>query len=364
MLTLEFKAYGKPEQFIAVDHAIKTVQFIRNKCIAWWQISGDMRSKFDFNDYVKTLASKFWFVSNLNAQARLAAAERAWLSVSRFYANCKNKIPGKKGYPKFQKNNRSVEYQQTGWKLGDDNKSITFSDFNEIGKLKLKGTKDLNFYDKKQIKRVRIVKRADGYYVQFCIDADRQIKLVPTGSAIGLDVGIKEFYIDSNGISIPNPKFLRVSENKVKKAQRNVSHKLKGSNNRRKARVVFGKVHLRISRQRKDFAIKLARCVITSNDVVVYENLSIKNMVKNHCLAKSISDASWYQFRAWLEYFGKVFGKTTIAVDPKYTSQTCSSCGSVVKKTLSTRTHSCKCGLVLCRDHNAAINILNKGLVI
>jgi putative transposase len=108
--------------------------------------------------------------------------------------------------------------------------------------------------------------------------------------------------------------------------------------------------------------LKLARCVITSNDVVAYEDLRINNMVKNHCLAQSIHDASWYQFRVWMEYFGKVFGRITIAVNPHYTSQDCSSCGEVVKKALSTRTHVCQCGCVLDRDHNAARNILSRGL--
>jgi putative transposase len=364
MITLEFKVYAKPQQFVNVDQAIRTVQFIRNKCIWWWQKSADMTSAFSFNDYSKSLSKRYSFVEDLNAQARQASAERAWNAVSRFYANCKSKVTGKKGYPKFQNDNRSVEYKVTGWKLSPNNKSITFTDYCKIGRLNLKGTRDLNFYDPKQIKRVRIIKRADGYYVQFCINVDHEVTVTPTGTAIGLDVGIKEFYTDSNGVAVANPKFLRKSENKLKKAQRNLSHKVKGSNNRRKARIILGKVHLGISRQRKDFAIKLARCVIISNDIVVYENLSIKNMVRNHCLAKSISDASWYQFRLWLEYFGKVFNKKTIAVDPKYTSQTCSNCGVVVKKTLSTRTHSCKCGVVLCRDHNAAINILNKGLLI
>ncbi|MGV0028516.1 RNA-guided endonuclease InsQ/TnpB family protein [Phormidesmis priestleyi] len=136
----------------------------------------------------------------------------------------------------------------------------------------------------------------------------------------------------------------------------------KWSNNRGKARQVLGKRHLKISRQRKDHAVNLARCVIASNDVVAYEDLRIKNMVKNHCLAKSIHDASWYQFLLWMEYFGKVFGKITIAVIPNGTSQECSRCGVVVKKGLSTRTHVCRCGCVLDRDHNAARNILRRGM--
>ncbi|NEN96015.1 MAG: transposase, partial [Moorea sp. SIO3I7] len=106
----------------------------------------------------------------------------------------------------------------------------------------------------------------------------------------------------------------------------------------------------------------LARCVVRSNDLVAYEDLRIKNMVKNHCLAKSINDAGWYQFRKWMEYFGTKFGKVTVAVNPAYTSQNCSNCGEVVKKSLSTRTHVCQCGCSLDRDHNAAINILERAL--
>ena len=106
----------------------------------------------------------------------------------------------------------------------------------------------------------------------------------------------------------------------------------------------------------------MARCVIQSNDLVAYEDLRIKNLVKNHCLAKSINDAGWYQFRKWLEHFGVKFGKITIAVNPAYTSQECSSCGTYVKKSLSMRTHVCQCGFILDRDWNAAINILKLAL--
>ena len=294
--------------------------------------------------------------------ARQASAERAWSAITRFYENCKKGISGKKGFPQFQKDNRSVEYKTSGWKLSEDRKTITFTDGKQIGTLRLKGTRDLGFYAIDQIKRVRLVKRADGYYTQFCVQVNRTQTVEPSGTVIGLDVGLKEFYTDSDGVSVENPRFLRNGESRIKKAQRTVSRRVKGSKNRGKARLVLGKRHLKISRQRKDHAIKLARCVITSNDVVAYEDLRIQNMVRNHCLTKSINDASWYLFRIWLEYFGKVFGKITIAVNPAGTSQDCSVCGAMVKKTLSTRTHVCLCGCVLDRDHNAARNILSRGL--
>jgi len=361
MLVFEFKTYGKPEQFAAIDDAIRTVQFIRNKCIRFW-MDNPKSNKYDLSKQSAILAKEFPFADELNSTARQVGTERAWSAISRFYDNCKSKVSGKKGFPEFQKDNRSVQYKVSGWKLALDRKSIVFTDKKGIGKLKLKGTRELNFYQPDQIKRVGLVKRADGYYVQFCISVERQEVIEPTHQTIGLDVGLESFYTDSQGNKVENPQFYRTGERKMKRAQRLVSRKVKGSSNRHKARVKLGRVHLKISRQRKDHAIKLARCVITSNDVVVYENLRIKNMVKNHCLAKSISDAGWYQFRIWLEYFGRVFGRITIAVNPAYTSQQCSRCGVVVKKSLSTRTHVCQCGCRFNRDHNAGINILNSGL--
>lgn len=361
MLIYEFKIKAKPNQYTAIDESIRTGQFIQNKCLRYWMDNAKV-GKYDLNKYCTVLASKFSFANELNSMARQASAERTWSAISRFYDNCKKKIPGKKGYPQFKKNCRSVEYKTSGWKLSDDRKRITFTDGKKVGTVKLLGTRNLNFYQPNQIKRVRLIKRADGYYCQFCISVDVVIESEPTQKTIGLDVGLESFYTDSTGHSEPNPRFYRKAESKIKKSQRAVSKKVKGSKNRGKARVRLGKTHLKISRQRKDHAVKLARYVILSNDVVVYEDLRVKNLVRNHCLAKSINDAGWYQFRTWLEYLGKKHGKVTIAVAPHYTSQACSECGVAVKKSLSTRTHRCKCGCELHRDHNAAINILKLGL--
>ncbi|MBD0387713.1 MAG: transposase [Nostoc sp. C3-bin3] len=361
MLVFEFKAYAKPVQFIAVNEAIRTAKFIRNSCIRLWM---DVKGigKNDLQKYCCVLAANFPFANELNSMARQASAERAWSSIARFYDNCNKGVSGKKGFPQFQKDCRSVEYKTSGWKLADDRKSITFTDKKGIGRLKLKGTRDLHFYQINQIKRVRLVKRADGVYVQFCVDVNRSENIEPTGNTVGLDVGLKEYYTDSDGTMVENPKFLRKGEKILKRSQRCVSRKIKGSKNRGKARLVLGKRHLKISRQRKDHAVKLARCVVQSSDLIAYEDLRIKNMVKNHCLAKSINDASWYQFRVWVEYFAKVFKRVTVAVNPQYTSLECSSCGEIVKKTLSTRTHVCRCGCVMDRDENAARIILSRGL--
>ena len=360
MFVLEFKVEAKLKQYQAIDDAIRTAQFIRNKCLKYWMDNKGV-NKYDLSAYCRVLSHDFKFASQLNSQARQASAERAWSSISRFFDNCKQKVIGKKGYPQFKKFSRSVEYKTTGWKLLNP-KTIHFSDKKEIGTLKLKGTWDLGYFQQSDIKRVRLIKRADGYYCQFVLSCEVKEDVKPSGKCIGIDVGLASFYTDHEGNKVDNPKFLKKSEKRLKRLQRRLSKKKKGSKNRQKARQRLAKAHLKISRQRKDFAVKLARCVVRSNDVIAYEDLRIKNLVKNHCLAKSINDAAWYQFREWIEYFGVKFGKITIAVPPNYTSQNCSNCGEVVKKSLSTRTHQCKCGCVLDRDENAAINILKKGL--
>ena len=362
MIVLEFKAKGKTTQYSAIDEAIRTAQFVRNKCIRFWMDNRGVGQKELYRHNTK-LRAEFSFVNALNSHACQVAVERAYSAIARFYENCKKAIPGKKGYPRFKKNCRSVEYKTSGWKLSEDRRKISFIDKKGIGRLKLKGTWDLHFYQLDQIKRVRLVRRADGYYVQFLVRNENQaVATQPTGKTVGLDVGLKEFYTDSNGQTEPNPKFYRTNEKRLKFRQRRVSRKKKGSANRRRAINRLGRVHLKISRQREEHARKLARCVIQSSDLVAYEDLRIKNLVKNHCLAKSINDAGWYQFRKWLEYFGKKLGKITVAVNPAYTSQECSRCHTVVKKSLSTRTHVCRCGLVLDRDWNAALNILSLAL--
>jgi putative transposase len=361
MLVLEYKVKGKQHQYNAIDDAIRTTQFIRNKVIRYWMDAPrELKiDKFALNKYSTELRSYFPFAAELNSMAVQSAAERGWSAISRFYDNCKSKKSGKKGYPRFQKDCRSVEYKTSGWKLHKTKRRITFTDKKGIGELKLLGKWDIQSYELKDIKRVRLIRRSDGYYAQFCIGID-VVDIQPrTGVDIGLDVGIESFYTDSNGHHEPNPKFLRKAEKSIKHSQRRIYKKVKGSSGRKKARKVYAKKHLKVSRQRIEHAKKIARNVCKSNDLVAYEDLRVSNMVKNHCLAKSISDASWYLFRQWIEYFAVKFDKITIAVAPHYTSQKCSSCGVIVKKSLSTRTHKCSCGCELHRDTNAAVNILN-----
>jgi putative transposase len=365
MLVFEAKLEGLKEQYEKLDEAIRTARFVRNSCLRYWMDNRSRIGRYDLSAYCAVLGKEFSWANQLNSQARQASAERAWSAIARFFDNCKKNKPGLKGYPKFKKHQThgSVEYKTTGWKLSECRRYITFTDGFSAGTFKLWGTRDLHFYQLKQIKRVRVVRRADGYYTQFCLDQERLEKRSATSKTIGLDVGLAHFYTDSDGQTVENPKHLRKSEKALKRLSRRFSKTTKDSKNRAKFRNKLARKYLKVSRQRKDFAVKLARCVVQSNDLVAYEDLRVRNMVKNRRLAKSISDAAWTTFRTWVEYFGKVFGVVTVAVPPHYTSQNCSNCGKVVKKSLSVRTHVCPhCGHTQDRDWNAARNILEKGL--
>jgi putative transposase len=364
LLIYEYKVAGTPKQYAAMDEAIKITQFIRNKCLRKWMDERGVSAN-DLQCYCAVLAKEYSFASLLNSQARQVAADRAWFAIGRFYDNCKNHRPGKKGYPQFQHDNRSVEYKNSGWKLDPDGKHLTFTDGCGLGRLRLVGNKKQKVatFPLKQIKRLRLVKRADGYYVQFSVQAERQVKHVATGARVGIDVGLKEFSTDSNGNTVANPRFLRKAEKKLKRLHRRFSRTRKKSANRTKARQKLGKAYLKVQRQREDFARKTANALITSHDLIAYEDLKIANMVKNHKLAKSISDAAWGQFLSWVQYYGVIYDVPVVAVAPHFTSQDGSGCGTRVKKSLSTRTHICwHCGLVLDRDHNAARNILDQAL--
>ncbi|HAX74284.1 MAG TPA: transposase [Cyanobacteria bacterium UBA11372] len=369
MFVYEYRVNPKPQQITAIDEAIRTAQFVRNKVLRYWMDNRGV-GKTEMFRYNTLLRKQFKFVDELNCHACQTAVERVLRAVNRFYSNCQQQIPGKKGYPKFKKDTRSVEYKVSGWKLSENRKHITFTDKKGIGSLKLRGSRDLNFSQIEQIKRVRILRRADGYYVQFLVQLDPRdtVKpLIPSQKAVGIDLGIKYFLADSQGNIEPNPQFYRQGERRLSRLNRQKSKKYrKGqpqSQNYHKARQRYARKHLKVSRQREEFVKRVALRFIKSNDLVAYEDLNVKGMVKNRRLAKSISDAGWSKFRQWLDYFGYKYGKITIAVAPHNTSKNCSNCGNKVQKSLSNRTHVCPhCGFIEDRDINAAINILQKGL--
>nr|WP_017307116.1 RNA-guided endonuclease TnpB family protein [Spirulina subsalsa] len=255
MIVLEFKARVKPAQAAAIDEAIRTAQFVRNKAVRHWMDNRGV-GKCDLSQHFAELAEGFPFAKKLNSMARQAAAERAWSSISRFYNNCKKKVKPA-GFPRFKKHSRSVEYKTSGWKLLEP-KRIKFTDGFGIGELRLIGTYDLARYDKSLIKRVRLVRRADGYYVQFCIQVDVQVQSEPIQKTVGLDLGLGYFIAASDGSVVEAPSFYRKSEHRLNRANRQKSRKYrKGakpqSRNYHKARNRYARKHLRVSRQRNEW---------------------------------------------------------------------------------------------------------------
>jgi putative transposase len=405
MLVYEYKLTGSQAQFAAIDQAIRTTQFMRNKALRLWMDSRGV-TRNHLQVLCATLAHEVPFAARLNSQARQAAADRAWAAISRFYENCRTKRPGKKGYPRFQRDCRSVEYKQTGWKLESGGKHLTRSDGCGIGRLKLVGRRGVETFPLEAIKRVRLMRRADGYYAQFLIEAVRRVEHAPTGTALGIDMGLHALVTTSAGQSVPPPQCHRKMEITLKRRQRQLMRKsrhprhMKGrhkdnhaqrhvakrnkypamrasvapqqlptgerpkpSANYVKTRRGLAKTHLRVSRQREDFARKVASALISSCDRIAYEDLQIRNLVRNHRLAKSIHDAGWGRLRHWVEYYARLHGIPAVAVPPQWTSQDCSGCGQRVHKSLSERTHRCvHCGLVLDRDENAAVNILQSAM--
>ena len=213
-----------------------------------------------------------------------------------------------------------------------------------------------------KVKQLRLTRRASGWYVCLVCEMPRSEALPATGLSIGLDAGITDFATLSNGEAIPNPRHLKKAAGKLTLAQQRLARKKKGSANRRRARRVVALKHERVANCRKDFHHKVSHDLVRRFDAIAVEALNIRGMVKNHHLAKAISDVAWGNFFKITKAKAENAGRTFETVDPGYTSQECSGCGGRQKMPLSVRVFKCgNCPLEIHRDHNAALNILGRG---
>lgn len=260
------------------------------------------------------------------------------------------------GYPRFKNKERyrSFCYPQLGFKMLDNNR-IRLS---KIGDVPIVISRPIEG----KVKTCTIVKEVDQWYATLTVETSSAVSIKNDKPMIGIDVGISNLITVSDGSVIENPRTLRKSERKLAREQRRLSRKKKGSKRRNKQRVKVAKAHRKIRRQRDDYCHKTTTSLVEKSSTIACEDLNIQGMCKNRSLAKHIHDAGWGKLITFLEYKTQSAGGRVIKVPPKNTSQQCSGCGTIVQKELQDRVHNCtKCGLVIDRDHNAAINIKNRG---
>jgi putative transposase len=358
--TLKYKLLPTPAQEQALETVLSRCRVLYNVALeqrrTWWgRGQGKGATYYQQKAELPDLKVAFPDYAEVNAQVLqdvLLRVERAYQAFFRRVQQ--GETPG---CTRFQGRDRyhSFTYPQYGGGAVLDGGVLSLS---KLGRIPLRLHRPLEGTPK----TVTLSREADGWYASIsCADVPVQ-PLPPTGRETGIDMGLTVFLVTAEGDVVENPRHYRKGEKRLGKAQRRVSRRQKGSNRRKKAVVLLAKAHQHIKRQRRDFHHKTALVLVRQYDVIYLEDLRVANLVRNHHLAKSISDAGWAAFRTILDAKAACAGRWVVAVPPQYTSQDCSGCGARVPKSLSVRTHICPfCGLVLDRDVNGAQNVLRAG---
>jgi putative transposase len=359
--TYKFRIYPNRNQEVALIFTLNTCRHLYNNALAKRKHEGDINRlyrEFDVFPWGKLQWMNYYdqandLTKNKNEYQKQVYSQILQNVLKRVDRSFKNFFRGA-GYPRFQGKNRydSFTYPQKGFELLDGKLKLS-----KIGLIKIKQHREIEG----KIRTCTIKHDVDHWYVSFTVEVDKDISPVTITSAVGVDVGLKSLITLSTGEQVEPPKHYSKAEDKLRVAGMSLSRKVKGSKNRNQQRIKVGRVHRKIRNQRKDFNHKVSKILVDSYDKIVFEKLQIQNMVKNKHLAKSISDAGWYQLMEYTKYKAEYAGKVVSLVNAYNTTQLCSRCGEMVKKTLAIRVHNCPvCGLTLDRDHNAAINILSK----
>ncbi len=354
-----YRIYPTKSQITKLNETLELCRWVYNETLVLrknaWEIEQKRISYFDSKKMLPIWKKEKPELKNVHSHTLQDVTMRVDLAFQAFFRRVK--AGEKAGYPRFKGKGwyDSITYQQSGFKL-----NTNILNLSKIGDIKIKLHRPVDG----NIKRLIIRRTAtQKWFVSILTDNDSHNPLEPSNKAVGIDVGIHTFAALSDGTFIENPRFYIKEQKNLAKVQRKHSKAVKGTSERKKALKVLCRVHERIFNKREDFIQKLSKSLVDKYGIICFEDLNIKNMVRDPLYAKGIMDAAWNKLVTYTTYKAENAGRHVILVSPYNTSQMCSKCGTLVKKDISVRTHNCPfCGLSIDRDLNASINILRLGI--
>ena len=356
--TYRYRAYPSQPQKSALNRQMYLSKQLYNLLLEQSQKhfkeTGKTFTKYDMNKWITKFKKKNPEFDELYSQVCQNIADRVSKAYQNFFRRIEERKQGKKikvGFPRFKSYVSSLTYPQSGFK--PEKKKVSIS---KIGRINFVNHRDIEG----EIKTMSIKQtKSQEWYITFLVEKEDTPLFSNNKPQVGIDLGLKEYATMSDGTRIPNPRISNKSIDKLKTIQRRLSNKKRGGRNRRRAKIKLARISEHIARQRDDFFHKTSHRLVNSYSFIAYEELKIANMMKNHHLARQITDVSWGNFTQYLCYKAESAGCRVVGVDPRNTTKTCSECGNIQDIELSERTFLCqKCGMSKDRDLNASINIL------